>query len=175
MTQPSTLVLTLVGDDRPGIVGRLAALVDQHGGNWLESRMARLAGKFAGIAMFTLHADEVGTLRAACDGLRADGLTIHIEETGAHGQPEGTAWHLELVGTDRPGIVRQVTEALAAAGVNVEELHTELAEAPMAGGTLFQVYARLLLPPQVEPDQLRARLEAVGADLMVDLDLSQDD
>ena len=43
------LVLTLIGSDRPGLVEAVAEVIAGHGGNWLESRMAHLAGKFAGI------------------------------------------------------------------------------------------------------------------------------
>ena len=45
----TNLLLTYVGEDRPGIVQELSALVSAHGGNWL-SKMSRMGGRFAGIA-----------------------------------------------------------------------------------------------------------------------------
>ena len=49
----ATLVLTLIGDDRAGLVNAVAEVVARHGGNWERSQMAELAGKFAGIVLVT--------------------------------------------------------------------------------------------------------------------------
>jgi glycine cleavage system regulatory protein len=81
--------------------------------------------------------------------------------------------HLDLVGHDRPGIVREITSALAARGVNVEELATEVVSAPMSGETLFQAHATLSLPQDCDPAALRGDLERIAANLMVDLTLDQ--
>ena len=57
-----SLVLTVIGDDKPGIVEQLADQVLAAGGNWEESRMARLAGKFAGILRVSVDADRAEAL-----------------------------------------------------------------------------------------------------------------
>ncbi len=167
----SLLVVTLVGADRPGLVESVAKLVAAHGGNWLESRMARLGGQFAGVARVELPKENEAALRAAFSaGL--SGLSVSVAaDPGAPASLSGRAVFLELVGHDRPGIVAQITAVLAAHRVNVEDLSTECVEAPQGGGTLFQAKAELLLPAGVELPSIRRDLEKIASDLMVDLNL----
>lgn len=174
-----SLVMTIIGGDRPGLVELVAACVVDHGGNWLESRMCHLGGRFAGIARIEVPADRLAELKRALHGLEADGLRLVVESGGGDGGAggvspstgSGQAATLELVGNDRPGILRTVTGVLAAHGVNVEELSSECVSAPMGGGDIFQARARVLVPGHVKLDDVRRDLEKVGADLMVDLKL----
>jgi glycine cleavage system regulatory protein len=165
------LVLTLVGADRPGRVEQVARVVADLGGNWLESRLCRLGGQFAGIVRVLTHSERRAALTAALHALASEGLTVEVFEDAPPARPpvSGPAALLELVGQDRPGIVRQVAAALAARGVNVEELATECVSAPMSGETLFKARARLQLPEQCDVAALRAELERIAADLLVDL------
>jgi glycine cleavage system regulatory protein len=164
------LVLTVIGDDRPGLVEALAETIAAHEGNWLESRMSHLAGKFAGLLRVSVPASQLETLRAALTGLEARGLSV----VSAPGREEAGGFRevrLELVGTDHPGIVREISTALARRKVNVEELKTETVDAPMSGQPLFRAEARLQLPAEASVDELRGDLEAVADDLMVDVSL----
>lgn len=165
------LVLTLVGADRPGLVERVAAVVADHGGNWLESRLCRLGGQFAGIVRILSSTEQRAALTTALQALGTAGLSIEVyPDPGAPPRAaEAQAAQIELVGQDRPGIVRHIAAALAARGVNVEELATECLSAPMSGETLFKARARLLLPPSCDVPALRAELERIAADLLVDL------
>ncbi len=167
----TSLVLTLIGADRPGLVETVAELVAAHGGNWLESRMARLGGQFAGIARVAVPTARESELRKALAALDAKGLAVAValDPAAAAAAKSGRAVTLELVGQDRPGIVHQVTRVLAAHRVNVEELTTECVEAPLAGGMLFQARAELLIPPVADMAAIQADLEKIAADLMVDL------
>lgn len=168
----SEIVLTLIGKDRPGLVEALAAAVAAHGGNWEESRMARLAGKFAGVLRVTVAADATAHLRATLAGLEREGMKITIEVSEPRGQEvSGRRMHLELVGNDRAGIVRDISRTLATRGVNVEELETSCEEAPMGGGQLFRAQAVLRVPAEIALDELRATLESLADDLMVELTL----
>jgi glycine cleavage system regulatory protein len=167
-----SLVLTLLGPDRPGLVEAMAALIARHGGNWLESRMASLAGEFAGILRVEVDEDSAAELESALRSLEADqGLAILVKGAREIEPPEGRLLTLELVGTDRPGIVREVSQALAAKGVNVEELETECTSAPMTGETLFRARALLRLPRGAAEEELQASIEAIAEDLMVDVTL----
>jgi len=166
-----SLVMTIIGADRPGLVEMVAARVADHGGNWLESRMCRLGERFAGIARVEVPGDNLAGLKRALHGLEADGLRVVVEKAVDSAAPAGVAATLELVGNDRPGILRTVTGVLAAHGVNVEELSSECVPAPMGGGDLFQAKARVLVPAKAKLDEVRRDLEKVGADLMVDLKL----
>jgi glycine cleavage system regulatory protein len=168
-----SLVMTIIAADRPGLVDRVAACVADHGGNWLESRMCHLGGRFAGIARVEVAVEKLTALKRALHGLEADGLRIVVESGRGEAQAAapGQAATLELVGNDRPGILRTVTGVLAGHGVNVEELSSECVSAPMGGGELFQARARVLVPAGVKLEKVRADLEKIATDLMVDLNL----
>jgi len=167
------LVLTLIGPDRPGLVESLAKRVADHGGNWLESRMARLAGQFAGILRVEVPPEKIPGLQAALAELEGEGLRV-VAEGGAQAASADTrAMELLLVGQDHPGIVRDISQVLLRHGLNIEELATDHESAPMAGGQLFRAKARLQVPVGVDADQLRKDLEQIADDLMVDLTLVQ--
>ena len=169
MTQTS-LILTLIGPDRPGLVRMLAELVAERGGSWLESRMARLAGQFAGIVEVGIPAAEIEGLAAALEGLQAQGLHVTVQ-AGADAPAAATQAMLllEVVGNDRPGIVRDVTRALWACGANIEELTTDVRSGSFSGETLFRAVARLSVPATDATRLIRGALENLGNELMVDI------
>jgi glycine cleavage system regulatory protein len=171
----SSLVLTVLGADRPGLVESLARVVAEHGGNWVESRMAHLAGQFAGILRVEVEADRAEALAQALRALATTGLESIVHPDVAVLPPnQQPVVQLDLVGQDRPGIVREISRVLVAHSVNVEELQTECVAAAESGQQLFRATARLRLPPGMTAATLRTALEAVAADLMVDVDLASD-
>ncbi|QDT75919.1 glycine cleavage system protein R [Lacipirellula limnantheis] len=171
----TSLVLTILGADRPGLVESIARLVAEHQGNWLESRMAHLAGQFAGILRVEVDAAQAEPLTAALRRLNDAGLeTIVHPDPAAAIASDRPLVKLDLLGQDRPGIVRQISSVLAALGVNVEELNTECRAAAETGQPLFHAVAQLRLPSDVSVDALRTALENVAADLMVDVKLAAD-
>src|SRR5689334_3276108 len=163
------LVMTVIGKDRTGLVESVAQLVAAHGGNWLESRMCRLGGEFAGIVRVTLPTAQRSALETALAKLT--GLTIVVRgDEAAQSTTAAVLVALDVVGQDRPGIVREITRALSAQGINVEELATECVSAPMSGETLFQAKAKILVPANVTLDKLRQTLESSLAGLTVELE-----
>jgi glycine cleavage system regulatory protein len=170
----TTLVMTILGQDRPGLVEAVAGIVSRHGGNWLESRMSRLGGQFAGILRVRAPEDRREALVASLQSLGPQGLTVVIyAESGTEPGAAGKQAALEVMGHDRPGIVRQISQALTARKVNVEELNTECVSAPMSGEMLFQARARVLLPASCDLESLRADLEKIASDLVVELKLAE--
>ena len=167
-----TYVLTFIAEDRPGLVERLSDAVSHHDGNWLESRMAHLAGKFAGIARIEISGDKIPSFKKALAALGAEGLRITAEEATVSKVPAGRLLTLDLVGADHPGIVRDVSGCLARHGVSVEEMETDVREAPMEGALLFYAQARVRSPAGLSEERLRQALEELGAALMVDITLS---
>jgi len=167
------LVLTLIGPDRPGIVEAIAEPIARHGGNWLESRMAHLAGKFAGILRIEVPAGGEAGLVEALRALETTGLKLTVESGPAgRAEPGARTLLLDLVGLDRPGIVREISHALAERGVNIEELTSDRTTAPMSGELLFRSRARVTVPARTDTDRLRERLEQLAADLMVQITLA---
>jgi glycine cleavage system regulatory protein len=167
----TSLVLTVIGDDRPGIVERVADPILAAGGNWEESRMARLAGKFAGLLHVSIEEERADALAARLAALHADGLAIVVERSAGREDGAFRPLRLELVGQDHPGIVRDISRVLAGAHVNIEELETDITSAPMSGEALFRARALVGVPSTITLDQLRHRLEALAGELMVDLAL----
>jgi glycine cleavage system regulatory protein len=165
------LVLTLIGPDRPGLVQAVAGIVAAHGGNWLESRMTHLAGKFAGILRAELPPERAAAALAALAALEGQGLKIVAETVTRSERALERTMDLELLGLDRPGIVREIAQVLADGGVNVEELTTNRTSAPMSGEILFEARAHVHVPATVDLAKLRAALERVASDLMVELKL----
>jgi glycine cleavage system regulatory protein len=162
-----SLVVTLIGADRPGIVARLAALAAENGASWQESKMARLAGKFAGIVRLDVPEETLADLEQALARLDAEGLKLTVERGAA--QPARRRMALELIGHDRPGIVREISAALARHGVSIDELDTEIESASMSGEQLFSARLELLLPDEAVLAELRDDLESIADELMVDL------
>jgi glycine cleavage system regulatory protein len=168
----TALTLTLIGRDRPGLVQSLSERVAAAGGNWLESRMARLADKFAGILLVDLPDAEVERFLVELDALAAQGLKVTVERGLGEAQAEAQrSFLLELVGQDRPGIVRDIAQALAGRGVNIEELTTRVVSASFSGERMFEVEARLKVPAALPPDELRDALEHLANEIMVELRL----
>ena len=166
------LVLTAIGDDRPGLVEELATAISAHGGNWLEASMAQLSGKFAGIVKVAVAADQTEALKAALIALK--GLKVGVETAGmAKSALAGRHLTLNLVGHDRIGIVREVSQVLARHAVNVEELETHTSSAPMSAEILFHCEAALTAKPDFNARELKAALERLSDDLMVDISLGE--
>jgi glycine cleavage system regulatory protein len=201
----AALILTVIGPDRPGLVRALSEAVAARGGSWLESRMARLAGQFAGIVLV----DAPESLREDLRALEGQGLRITVQGAGAGpavagpggagpggpgpggagpggagpggpgpdgAGPDGAAESrleprlaLEVVGNDRPGIVRDIARILAESGVNIEELTTGVASGSFSGEALFRVTAVVRAPNGLAMDTARAGLERLGNELMVDI------
>jgi glycine cleavage system regulatory protein len=170
--QPPThasLVVTVIGADRPGIVRLLSDRAQRFGANWTDSRMARLAGEFAGMVHFEVPRENADALAAALSGLEGSGLRVAIakgELDARPGMPRGAT--LELIGDDRPGIVASLTRILAERGISIDHLHTELLDAPQRR---FKVQAHLRVPPGVSGATLRHELDALAAEMRLDIAL----
>lgn len=163
-------VLTLIGNDKPGLVDSLAQVVKDHHGHWLESRMANLAGKFSGIVLVSVASDESSAFEAAVIELKNSGLSVRATPVGDSEHQGRLTRNLSLVANDRPGILRELTSTLAALLVNVEELTTDCTPAPMSGDLLFNANLKISVPQDLEDTTLRSALEELADDLMVEID-----
>ncbi len=168
----TTLVLTVVGDDRQGLVAAVADVVDAHGGNWENSELAELAGAFAGIIEVSVPAGRVGELRAALTEL--SGLLTVVAHEGDDGETDAAPsrrFAFRVLGNDHPGIVREVSSALRAQGLSIERMTTQTYDAAMSGGRLFEATVAAIVPASVDVDDVRAALEDLAAEIRVDVTL----
>ena len=109
--------------------------------------------------------------------LETAGLHLSVEE-GASTQledPPRRLLKLEVLGNERPGIVRDVTQALTGLGVNIEEFASGLESAPFTGVTMFRASARLRAPDGLGVEDLRKALERLAGEIMVDLAMGDDE
>jgi glycine cleavage system regulatory protein len=166
------LVMTVIGPDRTGLVESVARVVAGHGGNWLESRMCRLGGEFAGILRVEIPAAQQTALLDALQKIPGLNVVVHSEPATVPAM-QGRQVKLEIVGADQTGIVHEITSALARAGVNVEEFSSEIVSAPMSGENLFKASARLQLPERCDLAALKNDLEKIAADLLVDVSFAE--
>ena len=170
----TSIVLTVVSDDHPGIVESISQVLAEHGGNWAESSMMSLAGKFAGIVLAQVPSDRAEAFLAALERLEAQGMHIVAQRSDAESTADIRAEHtIELVGQDHPGIVHDITEVLSRHGINVQELETTVQSASMSGESLFIAHARIHIPADVALEQLQDEMEELANELMVDISLQE--
>lgn len=167
------LVLTVVGDDRAGLVEALADIVTAHGGNWETSELAELAGAFAGIVLVSVpdhRVDELSSALGELDGLLR--LTLHpgSSPSDVDGKSRFT---FSVLGNDRPGIVRELTAALTRHGITIDLFSSHTREAPMSGGTLFEATVVGRAPVGFDLGAVSADLERLAGEIQVDLVLEQ--
>jgi glycine cleavage system regulatory protein len=167
-----TLVLSIVGSDRPGLTQALANAVLSSGGNWLESHLSRLGGLYVGSVLVELEEGGVDDLRSAVREVDAQGLEVRISPAVASTEPAGETVEFSLVGQDRSGIVHQVTAILSRLDANIESFDTRLSTEAHSGVPLFHMDVRLRLPPPLRPQAVQAALEEISAEVMVDISLA---
>ncbi len=166
-----SLVMTLIGKDRPGLVETLSAMIESYGGNWEESRMVELEGQFAGLLQVHVPAQRAAALERALGDL--EGMSVTVARSAPERHDDVHSMTLDVVGQDHPGIVHQLSAVIAGRGISIEELESGLEAAPMAGGTMFHATARLRAPKSVQLEDLQQDLERLADDLMVDIDLDE--
>ena len=164
------IVLSVIADDHPGIVQTLAETITEHGGNWLDSSMSHLGGKFAGIVLLEVSEAREQELESALRSLDPHELHISFERT-TPARPEPRHFVMvSIVANDRPGIVEEIAELLAGHHINIETLSTFVADTPMSSGHLFKARFQANLPKDMSYDDLQRVLESASDDLMVELD-----
>ena len=169
------VILSVIGNDRPGLTQSLAEAVLAAGGNWLESHLSHLGGNYVGAVLVELEEENLGLLRTSIQEVDATGLHVSIVPAGEDASAQGYPLSLELVGQDRPGIVREVTAVLSSLGVNIEDFGSGTENGSWQGERLFRANARLSVPRTLSFDQVRSALEAISGEIMVDLTITPAD
>ncbi len=167
----TSLVLNISSHDRPGIISRLSTVITDGGGNWLESRMARLAGQFVGIVCIECSEEDEPAIRANLESLSQEG--IHVQALGpgdVSDYPFTRHMRIEICGNDRPGIVSQLTKAISSAGANIEEINTSIENAAMSGQNIFHVCGTICLPDHCPDETIISAIESISDDLTIEID-----
>lgn len=165
------LVLTVIADDKPGLVESLSQIIASNSGNWLESSMSQLAGKFAGILRVSVDDDRAENLIEELNGLSSEIKLIIEKAVYESAGQQSRMYELSLVGNDRPGIIKEISAVVSELGINVERLNTECTPAPMSSDALFKANAALEVPEHVALEQLQNKLEQLADDLVVEIEV----
>ncbi len=169
----SAFIVTFIGDDRPGLVEAVSSAIERSGGNWLESRLSQLGGKFAGLVLVNLPESAGPGLEETLRGLADSGLSVRVTPAASEVAPRGERRvTLTVVGPDRPGIVREISRALAAEQLNVVEMESEVSSAPMSGEQLFHACIEAELPAGATLEALQGALDSIADAMTLDIDLS---
>jgi glycine cleavage system regulatory protein len=166
------VILSAVGSDRPGLTQSLADAVLAAGGNWLESHLSRLGGKYVGSVLVEIDEDKLPTLERQIAEVDAAGLHVSIAPAGEEPSATGHPLTIDLVGQDRTGIVRELTAVLAKLGVNIETFASGTENSSWSGERLFRATAQLSIPPDTSFEQVRTALEAISGEIMVDFNIT---
>ncbi|EED34948.1 glycine cleavage system regulatory protein [Luminiphilus syltensis NOR5-1B] len=168
---PHRYVVTFVGDDRTGIVEQLANTIEAHGGNWLDSRLSQLEGKFAGLILVGMHPDQQPALAEALSGLAGHSVDVRITDAGPPTGSHPTNLSLSVTGPDRPGIVRGISKALADAGINVSRMTSGVESAPWTGETLFLAEIEATAPENYSLEGIQTTLDEIADAMTLDIDI----
>jgi glycine cleavage system regulatory protein len=171
----NSLVFTFIGPDKPGLIEKVSSAVNQHGGNWLESRMSQLAGQFAGIVRVAISNEQTAALSQALHELSDNSeLTIVLQPASNTAiNNDYRLLRLSVIGNDRPGIVREITRALASRHINIAEMDTSVTSAPMSGDPLFEAMLDIQLPKNQSIDELNDNLDAIADELTIEISLEE--
>ena len=165
-------ILTVLSEDKPGVVNQLAAIISKNGGNWLESQLSQLAGKFAGVVHFTTSCADIAMLKSEFSALRTRGIDVQIEELDGIQQTQtGRQLSFIAVGPDRPGIVLEITQALAGHNINLEKLSTTCSSMPYSGEPLFEAEGLITMTDTTPLTELQVQLEAISDSLGIDVSI----
>ena len=170
----TSLVVSIVGTDRPGIVNSLADRAQRFGANWAASRMTRLAGEFAGMVHFEVPRENAQALTNSLQGLASSGLQVVIAGSEGAALPASQRLvELELVGQDQVGIVSKLTKLLAERAISIESIHTDIVRSSTDGQKTFKVKAQLRVPASMSVEALQRDVGALASDMMLDIALGE--
>ena len=169
-----SIVFTFICNDKPGIVDKLSSIIARNDGNWQESRMTKLAGKFTGIVQIGISETGLPSLKQELQQLAANDFSLLFDDITPETAPSPSQQlRLSIVGLDRPGIVREVAQALSEKNINVTKMHSVIESAPMTGEPLFKAEVEVEAPLAVDTDTLHERLDAICSQLDIDISLSR--
>jgi len=167
------LVISAMGEDKPGIVKAVSKYILDCGGNIAESQMSILGGEFV---LMTLVTGEALVLEKIESGLLSltdpMGLTVIAKHTKPKvAKLEGVPYKIEIIAMDHPGIVHDVTDYLAKHGVNVQELATDSYAAPHTGTPMFALNIEIAIPSMVNVAEFRRSFNEFCDDMNLDVNL----
>jgi glycine cleavage system transcriptional repressor len=170
---PQHYALTAVGPDQTGILAALTEPLVRLNCNLEDSGATILRGHFS--VMIVVRAPDgvdadalTREVRAKCDELGLD-IRVDARPLPPTAPPVQGTHVLSVYGADKPGIVHRVAQLLGTRAVNMLDLDTRLVG--RAGRPVYAMLLEVLLPEGLAESTLRGDLEALGAELAIDVSL----
>lgn len=168
------VLISFFCDDRPGVVEELSAVVESSGGNWLDSQLSQLGGRFAGVLQVQVPRAHRDSLAEALLSLERTGITASITDAGESTAQETDLRFIRLLGPDRQGIVHEVTRTLREAAFNVRSLITSVETAPMSGELLFRATAQIEVNDASKLADLEMEFDKLAEQMTLEIDVLED-
>ncbi len=167
MTQGELLAVTVIGDDRPGIVAAVSRVLFEAGCNLEDVSSTILRGHFSMVLIVRAPEGlEASELEKKAESAASDlGLVIAIRPVGEASLTVPAPTHMiSVYGGDRPGIVFRVADILAGQGVNITDLTSRV-----IGPVEAPVYALMLEVVAADETGMREGLRRLGDELGIDV------
>lgn len=162
------MVLSILGEDRPGLIDDLAKAVNHANGNWLRSSFCKLSGRFAGFVEVSIASENEPSLVSNCQSIHNLNINIQASIKAQDDQLQNIL--VSVTGNDRTGIVADVSQALVQLGININKLETTCESAPNWGNQMFKADFTLEVKQKAYVDDIRQIIENIADDLMVDIE-----
>ncbi|WP_163140325.1 glycine cleavage system protein R [Arhodomonas sp. KWT] len=153
----SLLVISALGEDRPGLVDGLTRLVADAGCNIEDSRMTVLGGEFAAIVLVSGRWNQLAKLEATLPSLeRRLSLTVQTRRTARSRRGgELLPYAVEVVCMDQGGVVHQLSNFFSVREIDIRDLATTTYTAVYTGTPMFSVRMTVDVPARMQIARLR--------------------
>ncbi|MEP6894823.1 MAG: transcriptional regulator [Chloroflexota bacterium] len=124
------------------------------------------------LALVSLNEQNLPALEAELQKLHSEGFQISLLQTDADHAKKYAGWlpyQIEILGADHEGIIYEIAQHLAQQGINIEDMETTIAPAPMSGTPLFTMQATILVPPNLLFHKWSDALDEIGDKLNVNV------
>ena len=164
-----SILISVLGDDKPGLLDSLSEIIVSNDGDWIESNMSTVEAKFAGILRVNVPAKNAKKLIKELTSSNL-GLQIACEETVPVTHSDYKSYNIELIGQNHVGIINKLSHVLTyELKANVEGIKTEIIDASMSGEQLFKAQITLHLPKSVDERLIKDKLELIADEMMVEI------
>ena len=145
------LVISAIGEDKPGIINGLSQTATESGCNILDTRMTVLGGEFALIMLINGLPDQIATAESSIpQAAEAFGLTTILRRTAPRREADGShPYYISVVALDHPGIVREIAGFFSERKINIEEMETGTYAAAHTGSPMFSLEIAVKVPATI--------------------------
>ena len=164
-----SILISVLGDDKPGLLDSLSEIIVTNDGDWIESNMSTVEAKFAGILRVNVPLKNAKKLIKELTSSKL-GLQIACEETAPVKFSDFKSYNIELIGQNHVGIINKLSHVLTyELKANVEGIKTEIIDTSISGEQLFKAQITLHLPKSVDERLIKDKLELIADEMMVEI------